>query len=416
MTISSLFCFSSIRSSNTSFENLSNELLYEIFDYFDYADVYETFANLNIRFYDLIVHSSLPIKLKFSFLSKAALEYQCQRILLPNIHRIMSICLSHQLPIEYFSTYYHFHSSYRRLEALTLDQFKMDTFLIILPTLSSLPRLFSLTLTSTDKFQSRNTVFSLLLRLPVLKYCKLSLNLSSSYSPSFFGTNEISSLEHLILDTKCHLDEINELLGHTPQLQRFSCQLSTSYSSLSGILIVPEKLDHVSLQLEDTSFDEFEWFIRPFAHQLRILRISAQHEPEFLNADRWERLISEQMPLLQTFLFEHQTRENFTDERHHQLMEKFNSSFWSDRQWFFTHQHYRTGDLQNWIRLYSTRPYRLKSSNENSSENVFSILDGININYWKMLVNMMKPVLISHVKWIYIDMKAARFNFFEQLD
>lgn len=297
--------------------------------------------------------------MKFSFLSKAALEYQCQRILLPNIHRIISIYLSHQLPIEYFSTHYLFHSSYLRLEALTLDQFKMDTFLVILPTLISLPRLFSLTLTSPDKFQSRNTVFSLLLSLPVLKYCKLSLNLSQSYSSSsFIGTNETSSLEHLILNTKCHLDEISELLSHTPQLRKFSCQFSTSYSSLSGMLIVPDKLHHLALQLEETSFDEFEWFILPFAHQLRVLQISTQHESEFLNADRWERLISKRMSLLQTFIFEHQTRETLPDDRHHQLMNKFNSSFWSNRQWFFTHQHYRTGDLQNWIRLYSTRPYR----------------------------------------------------------
>lgn len=347
-----------MRSTISSFEDLSNELLYEIFDYLDYADLHETFASLNSRFNHLIVRSSLPIKLKFSFLSKATFEYQCQRILLPNIHRIRSIYLSQQLPIEYFSTYYSFQSSYIRLEALTLDHFKWDTLLVILPTLISLPRLFSLTLISMDQYQPRTAIYSSLLCLSVLKYCKLSWITSTSHSSSSFDTAEISPLEHLILDTKCHLDDIIEFLHHTPHLRRLSCQLSTSNSSLSEIFIVPQNLTHISLQFEDTSFDEFEWFISSFARQLRVLQVSAKHDLEFLNAHRWQRLISEQMPSLERFLFEYRTREDLSDERYHPLMDKFNASFWSDRQWFFTHQHYRTRDLQNWIRLYSTRPYR----------------------------------------------------------
>ncbi len=50
-------------SSNSCLENLSNELFYEIFDYSDGCDIYHVSANLNIRFQNLLFHSSIPMKI-----------------------------------------------------------------------------------------------------------------------------------------------------------------------------------------------------------------------------------------------------------------------------------------------------------------------------------------------------------------
>ncbi len=342
------------------FEDLSNELLYEIFDYFDYYYIYETFVNLNSRFNHLIIHSSLPIKFKFSLLSKSTFQYRCKTILIPNIHRIISLHFSHHLLIEYFFTLFSLHSSYIRLEVLTFDNIKADDLISILPTLASLPRLFSLTLISIEKIRSRNIIYSSLFRLPVLKYCKLSIDILDQHSYFSLDNNKYSSIEHLVIDTKCNLNELIELLSHTPQLHRLSCRISTMNSSLSGMNVVPRNLNHIYLQLDDTSFDEFEWFISHFSHQLRVLRVFTKRDIEFLNADRWQRLITQQMPILDQFWFQYQTIVDESNDRYHQLMEKFNSTFWCHRQWFFTHQHYRSKDLNSWIRFYSTQPYRYK--------------------------------------------------------
>jgi hypothetical protein len=347
----------------TRFEDLSNELFYEIFDFFDNCYTYETFFNLNTRFNHLIIHSSLPLKLNFSLLSKATFQHQCNTILIPNIHRIISFRLSHHLLIDYFFTLFSLNSSFIRLEALTLNNINADNLISVLTTLVLLPRLFFLTITSIEKIRSRDIIYRSLIRLPVLKYCKLSLAVFNQHFNLSLNNNEYSPIEHFVIDTKCNLNELIKLLAYTPQLKRLSCKISTLNSSLSDMSIISTNLNNIYLQLEDTSFDEFQWFILNFSYQLEVLRISAKHDIEFLNADRWQRLITHQMPVLYKFSFQYQTivNENFDDyNRYHILMKKFNSSFWCDRQWFFTHQHYKSKDFTSWIRFYSTQPYRYR--------------------------------------------------------
>ncbi|CAF3855641.1 unnamed protein product, partial [Rotaria sp. Silwood1] len=51
--------------SMTCFENLSNELLCEMFDYLDGFQLFQTFSNLNSRFEQLIHSSCVSIKTRF---------------------------------------------------------------------------------------------------------------------------------------------------------------------------------------------------------------------------------------------------------------------------------------------------------------------------------------------------------------
>jgi hypothetical protein len=347
----------------TRFEDLSNELFYEIFDYFDSCYTYETFSYLNNRFYQLIHYSSLPLKLNFSLLSKTTFQHQCTHIIMPNVYRMISLRLSHHLLIDYFFTSCSLNSLFIRLEAITLDNVSSDNLISILTSLASLPRLFSLTITSIDKIESRDIVYCLIIRLPALKYCKLSLDVWKQDFDLSLNNNEYSPIEHLVIETKCNLNELFELLTYTPQLNRLSCIVSTLNSSLSQMSIIPTNLNNIHLQLEDTSFDEFEWIISSFCHQLRVLNISTKHDIEFLNADRWQRLISCRMPLLHKFYFQYQTivNENWeTYDPYYNLMKEFNSPFWCDRQWFFTYQHYKSKDLTSWIKFHSTKPYRYR--------------------------------------------------------
>jgi hypothetical protein len=193
-----------------------------------------------------------------------------------------------------------------------------------------------------------------------LKYCKLSLERWNQHFDLSLNNTEYSPIKHLVIDTTCNLNELIELLAYTPQLNRLSCKISTINSSFIDMSVISINLNNIYLQLEDTSFDEFEWFISNFSHQLQVLRISAKHDSEFLNADRWQRLITRQMPFLHKFYFQYQTIVGDNFDRYHILMEKFNSSFWCDRQWFFKHQHYKSKNFTSWIRFYSTQPYRYR--------------------------------------------------------
>jgi hypothetical protein len=48
----------------TYIEHLSNEFFYEIFDYLDAWDIYAAFSNLNYRFQQLLLNSSILYKIK----------------------------------------------------------------------------------------------------------------------------------------------------------------------------------------------------------------------------------------------------------------------------------------------------------------------------------------------------------------
>jgi hypothetical protein len=96
---------------------------------------------------------------------------------------------------------------------------------------------------------------------------------------------------------------------------------------------------------------------------LKLLHLSIRGEEAYLDADRWQRLISFHIPDLKTFDFEHSmwfdTKEALDD--YHAKIDQFASSFWRKRKWFFVHQHhatYRAGATK----FYSTQPYRYERS------------------------------------------------------
>ncbi len=86
----------------TYFEDLSNELWYEIFDFLDQYYLYQTLANLNTRLHHLIIHSSLHLKINLSNISKSMFNQRCKYILAPNIQRIVALSISNNMPIDHF--------------------------------------------------------------------------------------------------------------------------------------------------------------------------------------------------------------------------------------------------------------------------------------------------------------------------
>ncbi|CAF3982612.1 unnamed protein product [Rotaria sordida] len=60
-----------INSNKYRFEDLANEILYEIFDYLDVYDIYKGFYNLNNRFQNLAINSNVFTKINISTISKS---------------------------------------------------------------------------------------------------------------------------------------------------------------------------------------------------------------------------------------------------------------------------------------------------------------------------------------------------------
>ena len=81
---------------------------------------------------------------------------------------------------------------------------------------------------------------------------------------------------------------------------------------------------------------------------------------EYINADRWERLITTYMLNLRIFDFQYSYRSldyNVEYQTFETLTNKFNSKFWIDHQWFFD-RHYHKLTWSNATVFYSRNPYQ----------------------------------------------------------
>jgi hypothetical protein len=83
-------------------EDLSNEIFYEIFDYLDGWEIYETFSNLNHRFEQLLNSSLLLLKIKFDSNSNILYENFYKQMTHINKHQIYSLNLDLALKNEHF--------------------------------------------------------------------------------------------------------------------------------------------------------------------------------------------------------------------------------------------------------------------------------------------------------------------------
>ncbi|CAF1210645.1 unnamed protein product [Rotaria sordida] len=103
-------------------------------------------------------------------------------------------------------------SKFTRLENLIFHGIKSFFLDAILMSLLTLPCLSSLVIDCIDNVENKNVVFYQIFRLPVLKYCKLSLNEPFSLGSLPIATTEFSSIEHLVITKLLRLDELNHLL------------------------------------------------------------------------------------------------------------------------------------------------------------------------------------------------------------
>lgn len=146
-------------------------------------------------------------------------------------------------------------------------------------------------------------------------------------------------------------------------------------------LIVLNHLTHATLRLDCIGFHQFVPLVKKLFQNLQVLRISTIYG-DYLNADQWERLILSSMPYLRIF----DIRETCQT-----LFSKFNSSFWSERKWFFSHRHH-WGDYSNRGIFYSTKPYRY-IENKRLIFNIYFFLGENIIVYMETMIEMLVHVM-----------------------
>ncbi|CAF1002881.1 unnamed protein product [Adineta steineri] len=280
---------------------------------------------------------------------KSIFQHRCEFNVIPNIDRIVSLRLSNVFTINFFLSKFTIDASFACLESLILDGIHTAQLIPILSCLASAPRLFRLTFRIIDIFKQHNDVYRLIFRLPALRYAKIEFkhDVQSRTLLTVANKHELSSpIEHLVIAGMCYLDELNALVSYTPRLCRLSCRSLYGFKDTGTVLLkLPTTLTHISVENCVLSFDEFELFISKVNSQkLEVLRIyRAAQDVTYLNAQRWQRILSNYIPNLHKFDFFHR---NVIDENdleyaaYHTLINQFTSSYWIKRKWHFVHRHY----------------------------------------------------------------------------
>ena len=344
----------------THFEDLSNEVIYEIFDCLEVYHIYEAFHDLNLRFRNLLTCSNQPLHINTSFLNKSNFERYFTDFVVPNMDRISSIHLRNSFMSDHVFSSLENIQRFNGLKTIILDQI---TSFDGLNRLNCLPNLSSLIINQSDRTTTENINWHWIISLPALKYCKIfSEDCYVSFPSSSETFNESPSMEHLVINSRCNLQKLPYLLSRFPHLRRLSIDY-LYYSSDRRIRAFPKvtsKLTHVFLDLGKITFNQLEPFLAQFLPSLKVLRISTNDDEEYINASRWERLISTYMLDLRVFDMQYicRTRDDHDQLVFDDLIKQFTSPFWVQRQWYFACQHHEGNDGSSRSIFYSVKPYR----------------------------------------------------------
>ncbi|CAF1449856.1 unnamed protein product [Adineta steineri] len=354
----------------TCIENLSNEFFYEMFDYLDGYDIYKAFSNMNHRFQQLVNSSFILFKIKFDSIFDELYTDDFKQFLLFNQQQIYSIQLSISKENEHIFSYLPIHSQFNRLESLVLNELEPIILISLLPKLTCLSRLYSLTVDIWNSSDKLGHVYQLVLTLPKLKYFKCSAEDSDINVPIPFAMkNQYSTIEHLVINHSCTFNELSAILSYTPQICRLNfAHLNDSNSPIATILPIKlANLTYITFDIPYIIFDEFKMFITSLDCQLKILRFyTRSSDINYLEANQWEELILKYLPQLEKFYFQYveEIEHDYHCATYLEDFNQFNSSFWIERKWEFV------TEMDPCEVLHSIHPYK-KRWHDNISSNKF---------------------------------------------
>ncbi|UJR23401.1 hypothetical protein I4U23_026409 [Adineta vaga] len=320
-------------------ENLPDEIFYEIFDYLDGYDIYQAFSNLSNRCENLLNDPSFLMKIQISF--STTLDSRYKHFLDSNKHHIISLHLSTESIFADFINFCIIDSSFRRLQSLICKPISRLTLFNFLLNLKYSPQLFALTMHFVYCFDDLGDIYQMIFGLPVLEYFKLKIAEAEQLEINIpiDANNYFSSTKYLVIDHCCTINQLINLLFYIPKLSHLSCSclIESNNDIKSETVINLNDLTHLTVVIAQINFNEFEEFLLKLCSRLQILNVKIHSsDKNYLNSDKWEKLISQKITSLNKFFF------SYTDIIHgnfnitsHPLLNDFTSSFWINRKWIF---------------------------------------------------------------------------------
>ncbi|CAF1201367.1 unnamed protein product [Adineta steineri] len=325
----------------TTIEDFSNEIFYEIFEYLYGYDIYIAFSILNSRFQQLIHCPFLQYKIRIDDRPmKQNTVDELQQISHVIKNYIFSISIQTCRPTTEIISLCNFDSSYQNLQCLIFNIDQPNIILMILPKLTQLPKLYSLTIENMYKLHICK-IYPLVLNLSKLKYFKIEtcyIDVFADHSLPIATHEQLSSIEHLIIKHSCSIEELASFLSYTPKVQQLNFSIYGNKKTPLNLLSLNHlrHLTSLSIKVRSMKFDRFENLINQFKFHLKTLSLEIwSRNKNYLNAYRWERIILQNLPQLEHFSMKYLVRFRNDDQPplHSDEPNEFLTSFWLQRQW-----------------------------------------------------------------------------------
>ena len=325
---------------STRFEDLPNEIIHEILDYFDTYQIYQSFYKLNTRFQNLLSHVGVSIKASILTFSKSTFHSYYHDFIRPLRSQLKLIDLSDPFIVEYIFPMAEDISIYSQLKTLTLKNIESQYLENLLHHLAVLPNLSSLTTyigTAVDEVD----IFNRLLHLPALKYCELSFQRDIIFTSLPISNNNISTpIEYLVLNNNYDTYAINALLSYIPQLRHLSI---IDVEAEQVVLILLDNLKQCSFTLiHKNSSKILENLMKMYPYQIKFVHICKIHSSFIDNndVDIWIDSIRSGLSPIKTVHLK-PVKEITCDhaiEVYKTLLSRWNWSTLVLQQYFFTHK------------------------------------------------------------------------------
>jgi len=241
----------------TTLEHLFVELFYEIFIYFQFHEVFNSFSNLNSRFAAIIDNMPImPIYLGLNGMSIEVTNFYYAHLSQPNIcNRLISLCVSDTWAIDNGLWLASHLSTFINLRQLSLIDIVRSSFELILYSLSPIDSLVMFSVRFSHDYRAAYTFLGMpegayygrIFRLfPSLRICRLLFSqhildtedrhLVLWFDKAFMPIQtKLLNLQSLAI-RDCSPSCLSYLLEHLPQLEQLSYEWRTSRLSEEYLL------------------------------------------------------------------------------------------------------------------------------------------------------------------------------------
>ncbi len=335
-------------------ESLANELLLNLFEYFNPIHLFYAFHGLNSRIDNLLFDNYRVYHVDFQSVSKHDFDIFCQRYLPLIVNQVASLRLSDDEETPDLSNHFLRHrlnlNKFTHLKSLTLHDLPFQTLNELVSDFHHLSNLTHLKITTatTDLFMERNYSYNLMNNiwgLPSLTHCHLGIMI---FSEGLQVTS--SSIIYLFINKYLPIssNDLANIFKYTTHLQHFS----TRFTIGDSIAMVPSIVTlNISSDCSPRLLHELFQNMPNLSH---VTLEMTKSDIRFLDGERWKQIIVNYLPNIRKFRFlvsAYLNDEINIEKKIDEILNTFRTPFWLDEHRWFVRCEW---DPQNsYIRLYT---------------------------------------------------------------